>query len=305
MSNIPLQAGRVAAMLLLCLSAAWGGQHTRRISAQVPQSAARTLMESVTPNTLVKRVVYNELNAHDGGNYMYRDWRQTPSGSKTKEMIETRDGVVARLIAINNHPLTPTERSAENARLQDLLNHPQLQLEKKKEQEQDEARVKRMFKELPNAFIYQYDGVQPSNWGELIRLSFSPDPNFRSPSRETSVFRAMSGHMWISASDQRLARIEASLFRDVTFGWGILGHLDKGGHFIVQQSKIAPGRWEATDMNIQFTGKALFFKTINLRQIERLNDFHRVPDGLSLAQGIELLNKNGNQMAENSGGGGR
>jgi hypothetical protein len=111
--------------------------------------------------------------------------------------------------------------------------------------------------------------------------------------------------MWISASDQRLARIEATLFRDVTFGWGILGHLDKGGHFIVEQSKIAPGRWEATDMNIQFTGKALLFKSINLRQIEKLSDFRRVPDGLSLAQGIELLNKNGNQMAENSGGGGR
>jgi hypothetical protein len=88
--------------------------------------------------------------------------------------------------------------------------------------------------------------------------------------------------------------------RDVSFGWGILGHLDKGGHFFVAQSKIGPDRWEATEMNIQFTGKALLFKTINLRQVETLSDFRRVPDNLSLAQGIDILNKTNDVMAENT-----
>ncbi len=107
--------------------------------------------------------------------------------------------------------------------------------------------------------------------------------------------------MWVDATSERLARIEATLFRDVSFGWGILGHLDKGGHFIVEQSKVGPDRWEATGMNIQFTGRALLFKTINLRQLEKLSEFHRIPDQLTLAQGINMLNQTTSQLAENGG----
>jgi hypothetical protein len=298
MTGIAMRFTKSALLVLLCAAATWGAQPRKAI-----QNGAQSVMASTAPRVLVKTIVTNELNAHDTESFMYRDWRQTPEGSKTKEMIETRDGVVARLIAVNNQPLTPQQKNAENERLQNLLSHPELQQKKKKEQEEDEARVKRMFKELPAAFIYQYDGVQPGKSGELIRLRFQPDPNFTPASRETSVFKAMSGYMWVSAADMRLAKIEATLFRDVTFGWGILGHLDKGGHFIVEQTKVAPNRWESTDMNIQFTGKVLFFKTLNMRQIEKLSDFRHVPDGLTLAQGIQLLNRNGNQLAENMSNG--
>lgn len=298
MSGIGSRLAKSVLVVLLCAAAAWGAQPRKPA-----QNGAQSIMASTAPRVLVQTIVTNELNAHDAESFMYRDWRQTPDGSKTKEMIETRDGVVARLIAVNNQPLTPQQKSAEDERLQNLLRHPELQQKKKKEQQEDEARVKRMFKELPAAFLYQYDGVQPGKSGELIRLRFQPDPNFSPASRETSVFKAMSGYMWVSAADMRLAKIEATLFREVTFGWGILGHLNKGGHFIVEQSKIAPNRWQATDMNIQFTGKVLFFKTINMRQIEKLSDFRHVPDGLTLAQGIQLLNRNGNQLAENTSNG--
>jgi hypothetical protein len=53
-------------------------------------------------------------------------------------------------------------------------------------------------------------------------------------------------------------------------------------------------------MNIQFTGKALLFKTINMHQIEKLSDFRRIPENTTLAQGIELLKKNGTAVAENA-----
>jgi hypothetical protein len=257
-------------------------------------------MQSTDPNQLVAKVVDNEILARDEGHFMYRDWRKTLEGEKTKQMVETNDGVVARLIAINNQPLTTQERVDEDARLSNLLQHPELQKQKEKEQRQDDERVRKMFRELPKAFIYQYDGVEPGASGDLLKLKFAPNPRYDPPSRETSVYRAMSGLMWIQVPDLRMARIEATLFRDVNFGWGILGHLDKGGHFFIEQSKVGPARWEATYMDIQFTGKALLFKTISLHQIEKLSDFRRVSDGLTLAQGIEMLKKSESQVAENA-----
>jgi hypothetical protein len=291
----------VVVTVLSCFAWAVAGKQADKTAAETSGTEpALAIMQSTDPNQLVAKVVDNEIHARDEGRFMYRDWRKTPEGEKTKQMVETNDGVVARLIAINNQALTPEQRADEDARLNNLLQHPELQKQKEKDQRQDEERVRKMFRELPKAFIYQYDGVEPGASGELLKLKFVPNPHYDPPSRETSVYRAMSGFMWIQVPDLRLARIEATLFRDVNFGWGILGHLDKGGHFFIEQSKVGPARWDATYMNIQFTGKALLFKTINLHQVEKLSDFRRVPDGLTLTQGIEVLRKSESQVAENT-----
>lgn len=257
-------------------------------------SATNGRIPNIPANELVRRTVNNELKASQVENtsYMYKNRRQTPSGSKTKLMVETKDGTIAYLIAVNDRPLTPDEKTAEQQRIQGLLSDPAEQERKKKEQRQDNDRVVKLFRELPNAFNYEYVGTVPGNNGhEWVKMKFTPNPNFDPPSRETSVFKAMNGEMIVDPTAERLVKIEATLFKDMTFGWGLLGHLDQGGHFIVQQSNIGDSRWEPTYMNIQFTGKALLFKTITLKQIETASDFIRVPDNMTAAQGVDMLKK--------------
>jgi hypothetical protein len=140
----------------------------------------------------------------------------------------------------------------------------------------------------------------PSETPGLTHFRFEPNPNFQPDSHEAAVFKSMSGQMWISAQEKRLVRIEGTLFKEVNFGWGILGHLDKGGHFTVAQGRIGPGRWEVTEMDVQFTGRALLFKNISTREYEKYSGFRLVGQSLSLAQGIDLLNRGnalGAQMA--------
>jgi hypothetical protein len=290
----------VVLALVLSMSAA-----ANKVGRQQDQKAAQeAAVPSVPPRELVRRVIENELkaDADDSVHYMYKDRRQTPDGSKTKMMIETKQGTVAYLLAVNDKPLDQQQRAAENQRLQRLLSNPEEQQKKKKDQQQDNDRVTRMFRELPNAFEYKYEGmVAGSNGHEWVKLSFTPNPNYDPPSREASVFKAMQGTMLLDPVSNRLGKIEADLFREVNFGWGILGHLDKGGHFIVEQGEVGPNRWEPTYMNIQFTGKALLFKSINLRQIETTSDYVKVPDDLTLAQGVDLLKKHAEgDLAENA-----
>jgi hypothetical protein len=267
------------------------------------QSQVLTLAKS-NPAKLVADTIENELkHANDNSKFMYRDRRQTLHMITTKEMVETTDGTVARLIAWNDQPPTAEQRAEDDAKLQNLLSDPAAMKKKRKSQDEDADRVQKMFREIPKAFIFEFAGTEPGkNGNELIKLNFKPNPKYDPPSREMTVYGAMQGSMWIDVKEERLARMEASLFRDVAFGWGILGHLDKGGHFNIEQTDLGDGRWEATDMNIQFTGKALLFKTINMHQIEKLSDFRRIPENTNLAKGIELLKRNGTSVAENATG---
>jgi hypothetical protein len=224
--------------------------------------------------------------------------RETPNRIETRELIETSAGLVARTVALADRPLTREERAADDKRLEELLADPKLQKEKLEEQKANAERVTRMVRALPDAFLYEFDGSELGPSGQLLRLKFRPNPKFEPPSRETAVYKGMEGTMWIDASATRIVRLDAVTVKQVNFGWGILGHLDKGGTFKLRQSEIAPGRWEITNMQLNFTGKVLIFKSIKVQQTQSTWNFRPVPRKLTLADGVDLLRKHQPMLAE-------
>src|SRR3954464_4168106 len=263
--------------------------------------ALPALAQNANANELVRRAIQNEDRASNGGpRYMYRLRSEKPERTVVKEIIETNDGLIARLVSVNDQPPTAEQRAADDKKLEKLLNDPEEQSKRKEEQKKDEERTRLMVKSLPDAFLYQMDGNDVINGVPVARLSFTPNPDFDPPARETMVYRGMHGHMWIESKEERLVKMDAQLFEDVTFGWGILGRLNKGGHFLIEQSKLGPSRWETTRMDLDFEGKALMFKTIKIREVETVSDFRPVAPNLSAAQGIELLRKADQVVAERS-----
>ncbi len=124
-----------------------------------------------------------------------------------------------------------------------------------------------------------------------MRLKFRPNPKYDPPSREQQVLTGMHGHVLIDASANRVAEIDATLERQVAFGWGILGHLDRGGHFLVRQAEVSDQQWDLTRMDLAFTGKILLFKSLAVRSSDIFSDFRPVPPNLTFTQGVELLHK--------------
>jgi hypothetical protein len=254
---------------------------------------------SVAPGDLVRQTVDNELKAAtDTTNFMFRSRRQTPRGSQTKLIVQTRDATAGLLIAVNDQPLNPDQRRAEQARLQNLATNPD-ELRRKQKQEKDDAdRIGRIMRALPKAFTYEYDGIETGRPGigkrgdELVRLKFQPNPKYDPPSRVEQVLTGMRGYLLIDANQRRIARIDGMLYKDVSFGWGILGHLNKGGQFQVDQANVGDAdTWQLTRMNLNFDGKVLIFKSIVIKSTEIFTDFHRVPSDLTFAQGVDLLKK--------------
>jgi hypothetical protein len=140
---------------------------------------------------------------------------------------------------------------------------------------------------LPDAVTARYGERQ----GDLVEILFEPNPKFHPSSHEAAVFHSMAGRIWVDTSQNRLAEIEGHLIKNVKFGGGLLGHLQKGGEFHVKQSEVAPGYWEITLLHVNMHGKALFFKTIAVQENEIRTNFRRVPDNLTLSEAAEQLQK--------------
>ena len=71
------------------------------------QSAPSSRRE-VSANELARRVVVNELKFQDEDHaqWMYRQEKEESGKKQVVRIVETKDGSLSRLLAINGHPLT-------------------------------------------------------------------------------------------------------------------------------------------------------------------------------------------------------
>jgi len=259
-------------------------------------AAGQTSETAISPsaNDLVRRAVDNELASSNSKlRYTYRVRKQTPNGSSVKQVADTNDGQVSYLLMMNDQPLTEEQRRIEDEKNQKILNNPEEQRKRFKDQKEDERRANTLVKALPDAFVYEFDGADPEP--HVVNLRFRPNPNFNAPDRETQVLKGMAGHMYIDTQANRMKRLDGTLVDDVNFGWGIFGKLHKGGHFEIRESDVGDGHWEVTYSNLDFTGKVLLFKKLKIKETSEISDFRRIPENLSYSQGFELLRKENQQ----------
>ena len=287
-------AGRTSIWILLLAATCFAGQ---QMTAPTPPN----------PDALVRKAVENEIKtvSEDANRFMFRGTKTTLRGSTTKIYVETREATAGLVIAYDGKPLTPDQRRAEEARVERFLNDPE-ELKKKRNQERaDQERTLRIVRAIPDAFLFESAGEEKGSAdvgrvGDLlVKLMFKPNPRYQPPSRVEQVLTGMQGFVLVDAVRYRIASIDGTLFRDVSFGWGILGHLDRGGHFLVQQKEIADDRWDISRMSLDLTGKILLFKNLTINSTEVFTDFKKVPPNLTFAEALELLKKEATAVAQN------
>ncbi len=217
----------------------------------------------------------------------------------TKQIIETTDGDVARLIEINGRPLTADQEQAELSRLDTLAEHPELQQKRHRSEQKDAARIDQLVGMLPDSEIYKLEGTVPCGDGECFRLSFTPNPAFAPPDIEADVLRGFAGEVWIDQAQDRLVRLDAHLVRDVTIGFGILGRLDKGGTLELEQAfEPDAHEWQPTVLKMNLAGRALMVKSVSIQIDELASGFAPVPPGLGYREAIAMLKRPGASSAQ-------
>jgi hypothetical protein len=255
------------------------------------------------PRELVRQAVRNEDRKSSQPIYfMYRDVKRTKTGEiQTREMLQTPTVTLGRILAINGHSLSAEQKTNEDARLNRLTDNDELQ-KKIKQQSQDEQRARKMVAAIPEAFTFQYVNTEKTDAGEFVVFKFSPDPNWNPPDRELQVFTGMEGTLKIALPAQRIALMDAHLFRAVDFGWGIFGRLNAGGHFLIEQKEVYAGHWDTTHMSLHFTGKVLLVKSLDIQEEESTSDYHPIGE-MSVATALDKLKQMDAEYGRTANGG--
>jgi hypothetical protein len=246
--------------------------------AAVPPRDARTLVRAVVANEL-------QADANDHSRWMYRDENGVPNRGSVKLVIQTAQGDLSKTIERDGHPLTQEQQKEDEQRIDAFVQDASLRQKQKRDHEQDSAKASALTKMLPDAFLWAIAGQN----GAETTLRFKPDPQFRPPTREARVFAAMEGTMVVNIEQKRIQELKGTLTRDVNFGFGLLGKLQKGGTFEIERQQIAPRIWAITITHVHIRGRALIFKSIGEEQDEVSSRYHPTPPSLSLEAAAKML----------------
>ena len=268
-------------------------------AVHVPVCAGAEALSDAQAQALVARALGTELRvARDPSHPMrYMLHRSTPRLTSTKDIIETKDGDVARLLSVNDTPLAPADEQQELARLGTLAANPSLQKHRKDNEEGDAGIVLKLLRMLPNAFLYQYAGTVNGPFGPVHRFTFRPNTRFDPPDIETQALTAMSGELRVDAAQERVIRLEGHLQQDTDYGWGILGKLDKGGWIVIEQANVGQGQWRIARFQMKMNLRILF-KTKNIDTAEEMTEYTPVPSGLGYQDAIRMLRAGAGSTAE-------
>jgi hypothetical protein len=245
--------------------------------------------KDVDPQTIVTHAAHNELATHNVHPVRYTLRKVDDGKITTKEIIETKDGDVARLIAVGDKPLTPDAESAEIERLKNLLADPSIQEHRHKREQVDNDRANEMIRLLPQAFIYKFEGMVDAPSGPAYRFTLQPNPNFTPPDRQAEVYHGMAGELWIDQKQERMVKLNVHLIDNVNFGWGIIGRLDKGGTIVVEQKNVGEDHWEQGLLRLNLTGKILMIKNLTIDTTEQESNFSPVPANWTYQDAVRAL----------------
>ena len=135
------------------------------------------------------------------------------------------------------------------------------------------------------AFRVTWAGRETHGSRTLAKLLLTPDPNYKPPSRLTTIFGHVRATLWVDESAGQIARTEAEITSDVDFVGGIVARIFHGGRFEMDKSEVAPEIWLPTLIVFDMDGRRFLFG-FGIHERTEITNYRRVGPP---AEAIELL----------------
>jgi hypothetical protein len=210
---------------------------------------------------------------------------------KTYRVVPTGSGTMKLLLKDGDRPVDPAEYRKQLVAWKELL---ELMLKPEDSRtksasakwQKRKADRKELVSAAADAFLTKWAGQEMRNGRVCDIYDLQPNPNFHPRSLVQDILTRVTAKIWVDRDANQLSRGEAHVMRDISFGGGILGKLYRGGVFYMEQDEVAPGIWEATRYQYDFTARKFLF-TFEQHQYIEARQYRRIgppKQALAIAQ---------------------
>jgi hypothetical protein len=250
--------------------------------------ALPTAVPSQTAKELIGDACHNELQQREKGTlWSYVAERHSNNHVFREQVIETVDIPVRHLLTVDGYPPTLLQMKEENDQHRELLNNASRRHTIQKQQDNDDKKMEELLRLIPEVFVFEDQGKE----GQSERIAFHPNPGFKPKTYEQRILHALDGRVFIDLHDKRIARLSGSLGTTVEFGYGVIGHVERGGTTEITRVHLSPGVWKTSAEKIDIDGRFVVLKTINKHQDESRTGFEPVAPDTTFAQALDEMKK--------------
>lgn len=253
----------------------------------VPTGPPRAWIDAAAANQL--RILGDE----DRLPLRYRVHKVDSKGDVVREVIESREGNIARLIGRNAAPLSPEENDAERERLEAILASPGDFLSHEQRDRASHRYAVSVIGAMPGAMLWSYAPGQPQPpnvHGVQVVIDFLPDPNFKPPTLVSEGLTGIAGRVWIDAGSHCITRIEGRILHPVNFGWGgLLARISEGGTIAFEQQPAGDDRWVYSRLSEHITLREVMVHTVHQNAEINVFDLQRLPSLPTYGDAIRTL----------------
>ena len=251
----------------------------------LPATAASSQAQEMP---LVSAMASNEVAAHQHPDHFVfiSEERSTRTGGHLwkEKVVETDDGLLRRLLAVDGVPLSGEPAAAEDRRIAGLVAHPDDFRKENQNRKDDEKHATDLLEMLPRAFLLKADGESNG----CTRIAFRPNPAYQPASYEERVVHAMEGTVTLRQPVNRLCTLDAHIAQPVEFGFGLLGRVNQGGEFTLLRTPTDNAHWKTVHATVHVNGRVLMLKSLARDQEMTRSDFHLIGPHVTIAEAAQL-----------------
>jgi hypothetical protein len=253
---------------------------------------------SLPPSEWARLAAENEIKIirYHSPYLRYRVHLVDTKGDQTRDVIESTEGAIARLIGRSGKPLTRQQDNAERSRLQAMLDAPQTFSKHIRDEQTGKQIAVDILAMLPQAMTYSYAPGQPQRaeaaaghvGGQEVVLDFKPNPQWKAPNLKAEALTGLDGRLWIDPETQVVTGLDGRIFQAINFGWGMVAHIYPGGTLKVEQVALPGHRFFASHFVEDVTVRAMLVKMLKVHEESTSSDFSPIRE-LSYRQAIQTL----------------
>jgi hypothetical protein len=236
------------------------------------------------------------------------DWAQTPKYSYLERDVESKrhspamaktyrvlmiDGSPYNLgTAINDQPLSPEEKAAEQRKLQREIERRRKESEPERQRRiakylRDTNRNHQMLQEMVGAFEFHITGEAQVDGYACWVLDAKAKAGYDPTDHEGRVLKGMKGQLWIDKATNQWVKVHAEVVKPVSF-YGFLAKVAPGTEFDLEQAPVANGVWLPKTFHVTVRASALGFFSENSNETDTYRDYQPMSQASALLQSTKI-----------------
>lgn len=108
-----------------------------------------------------------------------------------------------------------------------------------------------------------------------LLVSLTPREDVATRSDIGDVLKRMHGFVWVDEADHQVVRVEMTVTRDVTFGFGLLARLDVGSTVMFRRERVNDEIWLPAEATFKSAGRSLVFRKFDLETTTYFSDYRK------------------------------